>query len=84
MEPTNRDVIVVRSHDRTRTCFMARRCAAIAPRQRSADMVGALRGVGGLAKGPAVRGVSVRQLTLENPGRQSQGPGPNGTPLARF
>jgi len=64
--------------------------AAIAPRQMSADMVGALRGVGGLAKGPAVaagpglrtefavplpdgeetvRGVWVRQLTLDNPGR---------------
>jgi hypothetical protein len=64
--------------------------AAISPRQMSADMVGALRGVGGLAKGPAVadgpglrtefgvplrdgeetvRGVWVRQLTLDNPGR---------------
>lgn len=65
--------------------------AAITPRPMSADMVGALRGVGGLAKGPATtapgpglraefgaplpdqeetaRGVWVRQLTLDNPGR---------------
>ena len=63
---------------------------AITPRRMSNAMVGALRGVGGLVKGPpaesqpglraefgvplpageeTARGVWVRQLTLDNPGR---------------
>lgn len=63
---------------------------AITPQRMSSAMVGALRGVGGLVKGPPVdaqpglraefgvplpageetaRGVWVRQLTLDNPGR---------------